>query len=40
MEEEFVGIEPPVEAQETHQAGYNYEDDGDHTEQKYNKKPK
>ena len=30
MEQQLVGIERPGEAQEAHQTGYDYEDNGDH----------
>ena len=40
MEEQLVGIERSGEAQEAYQTRYGYENNGDHTEQNYNKKPK
>jgi hypothetical protein len=40
MEQQLVGIERSGEAENAYQAGYGYEDDGDHMEQKYNNSPK
>ena len=40
MEQQLVGVERSGEAEDAHQAGNDYEDNGDHMEQNYNKKPK
>ena len=40
MEQKLIRIECSGEAENAHQAGYGYEDNGDPTEQNYNKKPK